>query len=152
MFSVFVICIQVLEHLRHPFEVVKEIGRVIKNDGKIFLTAPQGWYEHQIPNDFYRFTSFALRDIFESAGFKIESIEPIGGYFIYIGNRIAHLPKVVFAPLSNSIFRVILFPIEFFCLFIFSIVTPIICNLLDILDREKNLTLGYRCKAIKIKI
>ena len=37
---------QVLEHVPEPLKVITEFYRVLKPNGKLFLTAPQGWGIH----------------------------------------------------------------------------------------------------------
>ena len=76
-----VLCTQVLEHLQRPSECVKEMYRVLKPGGTLFLSAPMSQSEHQTPYDFYRYTSFGLRFICEDAGFKEVDIIPMGGMF-----------------------------------------------------------------------
>src|SRR3972149_1477550 len=93
-----VINIEVLEHLREPLDALKEIFRVLRPGGRLILIAPQGWEEHGAPNDYFRFTQFGLRYLFEKAGFRVVSIEPLGGYFWYLGPRIAVGPPPLFSP------------------------------------------------------
>ena len=76
-----VLCTQVLEHLEWPLETLSELYRILKPGGKLFLTAPMAHSEHQVPHDYYRFTSFGLRSICEHAGFKEVNIESMGGIF-----------------------------------------------------------------------
>lgn len=74
-----VLCTQVLEHLEWPRESVKEMWRILKPGGKLFLTVPMCQAEHQIPYDFFRYTSYGLRSICGHAGFSEITIEPFGG-------------------------------------------------------------------------
>src|SRR6187549_2801026 len=37
----YVLCTQVLEHVRRPEVVIQEISRILKNEGLLFLTVPQ---------------------------------------------------------------------------------------------------------------
>lgn len=76
-----VLCTQVLEHLEWPRESVKEMYRVLKPGGRLFVTAPMSQGEHQIPYDFFRYTSFGLRSICEHAGFQGIEIWPFGGRY-----------------------------------------------------------------------
>lgn len=76
-----VLCTQVLEHLERPGEAVKELYRVLKPGGKLFLTAPMAHNEHQVPYDFYRYTSYGLKSICEHAEFHEIMIIPFGGMF-----------------------------------------------------------------------
>jgi SAM-dependent methyltransferase len=74
-----VLCTQVLEHLEWPREAVREFHRVLKPGGVLYLTAPMAQAEHQVPFDYFRYTSFGLRAILRGAGFDAPRIEPLGG-------------------------------------------------------------------------
>jgi SAM-dependent methyltransferase len=65
---------QVLEHVRNPFAMVQEIGRVLKPDGVLLLTAPQAWPLHEKPYDFFRYTRYGLEEISLQAGFEVLEI------------------------------------------------------------------------------
>lgn len=140
---------QVLEHVREPKAILLEILRVLKPGGRLLLTAPQGWYEHQAPHDYFRFTSFALRYLLESTGYVVEEIRPMGGYFRYLGNRIGHLSKVLFPVRRRLFWKVFWLPFELVTVVVFSGLIPIALTALDFLDRERSFTLGYRCIARK---
>ena len=139
---------QVLEHVSHPEEVLKELYRVLKTQGKLYLTAPQGWHEHQKPHDYFRYTQYSLRILLKSAGFRDIVIEPLGGYFYYLGNRLTYIPKVLFQDLSG-LTRCIFFPLELLTLLAFCLLGPVICYYLDPLDRKNEFTLSYKCLAVK---
>jgi SAM-dependent methyltransferase len=143
-----VLNIQVLEHVADPQEVVDEMFRVLKPGGKLLLTAPQGWHEHQQPNDFFRFTRFSLTPIFLRAGFSSVEVQPIGGYFHYLGHRLTYIPKILFQK-RTAWLRVLLFPLELLSLAVFCFLSPLICYYLDFLDRDKEFTLCYKCVATK---
>lgn len=76
-----ILCTEVLEHLEQPRETVKELFRVLKPGGKLFLTVPMAHGEHQVPHDFFRYTSYGLRSICSEAGFNEVAIAPLGGMF-----------------------------------------------------------------------
>jgi SAM-dependent methyltransferase len=76
-----VVCTQVLEHLTRPRESILELHRVLRPGGRLFLTAPMAHGEHQMPHDFYRFTSSGLYWLCEQAGFEKITIAPFGGMF-----------------------------------------------------------------------
>jgi len=143
-----VLNIQVLEHVKKPALVVSELHRVLKPGGRLYLTAPQGWAEHQQPHDYYRFTSYALEHLLLEAGFKGIEIKPLGGYFHYLGHRLTFVPKVLFPPLPRTI-RVLLFPLELATLGLFCLAFPVACYYLDSLDGNREFTLGYCCIAEK---
>jgi SAM-dependent methyltransferase len=66
-----VISTEVLEHIFEPKEFLNEINRVLRPGGKLLLTVPFIWDEHEQPCDFGRYTSFGLIFIMETAGFKV---------------------------------------------------------------------------------
>ena len=143
-----VLNIQVLEHVPDPGAVLQELYRVLKPGGRLYLTAPQGWHEHQQPHDYFRFTQYSLRLLLESIGFQQIAIQPLGGYFHYLGQRLTYIPKILFQDRAG-ITRILFFPLEFISLVVCCLIGPISCYYLDRLDRAKEFTLCYKCLAIK---
>ncbi|MGB7077143.1 MAG: class I SAM-dependent methyltransferase [Xanthobacteraceae bacterium] len=74
-----VLLTEVLEHCPRPGDVLKEIARVMKPGGFLFLTVPFIWPIHTVPHDEYRYTPFALRRLLDEAGFPDANIEATGG-------------------------------------------------------------------------
>jgi SAM-dependent methyltransferase len=64
---------QVLEHIFTPKEFLKEINRILKPEGKLLLTVPFVWDEHEQPFDYARYSSFGLKSLLEESGFEIIS-------------------------------------------------------------------------------
>lgn len=62
---------QVFEHVFNPDEFLKEANRVLKSNGKILLTVPFVWDEHEQPFDYARYSSFGLESILIKHGFEI---------------------------------------------------------------------------------
>ncbi len=73
-----ILCSQVLEHVFTPNEFVGEIARVLKPGGKLLLTVPFVWDEHEQPNDYARYTSFGLRALLEGNGLKVLQHRKLG--------------------------------------------------------------------------
>ena len=73
-----VLCNQVLEHVFEPHHFISEIYRVLKPSGNLLLTVPFVWDEHEQPYDYARYTSFGLKHLLLSAGFKIKQELKIG--------------------------------------------------------------------------
>lgn len=80
-----VILSQVLEHLPSPRASLREIFRILKPGGKVFIYCPNAssylrklfgkyWHGWHIPFHFYAFTQQTIKKLAESAGFKIEDI------------------------------------------------------------------------------
>lgn len=66
-----VITNQVLEHIFTPEDFLKEINRVLKPNGKLLLTVPFVWDEHEQPFDYARYSSFGLKSLLNKNGFEI---------------------------------------------------------------------------------
>ena len=74
-----VLMTEVLEHCPDPNGVLREVCRVMKPGGFLFLTVPFIWPMHTVPHDEYRYTPFALNRMLEQAGFPNPKIEATGG-------------------------------------------------------------------------
>jgi SAM-dependent methyltransferase len=66
-----VLCNQVLEHVFNPDQFLCEIARILKPGGKLLLTVPFVWDEHEQPHDYARYSSFGLRALLEKNGFRL---------------------------------------------------------------------------------
>lgn len=73
-----VLCNQVLEHVFNPDEFLLEVNRVLKRGGRLLLTVPFVWDEHEQPFDYARYSTFGLRDLLEKSGFKIIEHKKLG--------------------------------------------------------------------------
>lgn len=71
-----VLLIEVLEHLKEPGYVLKEICRILKPGGKLILTTPLVWPIHEAPNDYFRYTNYGLEYLLKNAGFTDIKIIP----------------------------------------------------------------------------
>ena len=74
-----VLLTEVLEHCPDAEAVLREVYRVLRPGGFLFLTVPFIWPIHDVPHDEFRYTPFSLRRILESAGFQDPVIEATGG-------------------------------------------------------------------------
>lgn len=66
-----VVSFQVLEHVFEPDVFINEIKRVLKPNGRLLITVPFFWDEHEQPYDYARYTSFGLKYIFEKKDFNV---------------------------------------------------------------------------------
>lgn len=98
-----ILCNQVLEHVPSPDLFLEEINRVVRVNGRLLLTVPFVWGEHEKPNDFRRYTSFGIIDLLERNGFRIVFHSKIGNnasiffqlFSTYILVLVVKLPKYV---------------------------------------------------------
>lgn len=73
-----VLCNQVLEHVFNPDQFLGEIARMLRPGGKLLLTVPFVWDEHEQPNDYARYSSFGLRALMEKQGLRVLRHEKLG--------------------------------------------------------------------------
>lgn len=70
-----IICTEVFEHIPNLDKILKELHRVLKHKGKILISVPFVWNEHEIPNDYQRFSRFGISLFLENNGFKILTVQ-----------------------------------------------------------------------------
>lgn len=144
-----ILCIQVLEHVKEPQIILNELYRVLKKNGYLYASVPQGWCVHQAPFDYYRYTNYGIKYLLEKADFKVDCINPTTGYFGYLANRLLFFPKFTFWTIKNKFLRLLLLPLELFSYILFVLFIPPLLNALDRFDKDKDFTLNYLIKAHK---
>ena len=82
-----VVCTAVLEHLEEPKAALIESLRVLKRGGHAIYTVPLFWHLHEEPRDFYRYTKYGLRHLFEAAGYEVVEITAASGFWITFGSE-----------------------------------------------------------------
>lgn len=86
-----VLCTQVVEHVRDPFLLFRELSRVLKPGGVLILSGPMYWPLHEEPHDYWRFTEHGLRQLARQAGLETQSILREGGAVALTAVSINHL-------------------------------------------------------------
>lgn len=129
-----------IEHLPEPGRALAEIARTLKPGAVLLIAAPLEWEVHQAPHDYFRYTRHGLEYLLQRAGMRVEELHPAGGYFRLLARRLLNgLQFFAGGP------RWLLFPLAAILLVPPALILPF----LDFLDRDRNFTLGYFCKARK---
>jgi len=80
-----VICTSVLEHLEEPKKALEECRRILKNGGVAIYSIPFIWHLHEQPRDFYRFSTYGIKYLFEKVGFEIIELKALSGFWVTFG-------------------------------------------------------------------
>jgi SAM-dependent methyltransferase len=132
-----VVSFQVMEHLCEPQSFLNEAYRILKPNCYILLTVPFQWWVHEAPYDYYRYTRYGLKYLFQKAGFKEVKVTASSGFWLtwilkfnYHSRRFIRGPRPI-----KWLIKFILIPIWF----LGQKVAPV----LDKYDRNENETSGY---------
>ena len=107
-----VLCNQVFEHVFNPGEFLSEVRRVMAPGGRLLLTVPFVWDEHEQPWDYARYSSFGLRALLEQHGFRVLRQQKLMNDFSLIFQlSIAYLYKVTLtrSPYLNLVMTILMF-------------------------------------------
>ncbi|QCP50766.1 class I SAM-dependent methyltransferase [Trinickia violacea] len=94
------ICIEVLEHAQNPELLLREIARVLKEQGVLLLTVPWSARRHHIPYDYHRFTRERLQILIGEVGFGDIQIIERGSDIGVIANKLTVLTARLIKPAS----------------------------------------------------
>ena len=83
-----VLNVQVLEHTPRPSELVKEMARVLRDDGRLILSAPFQFRLHEEPHDYFRYSPHGLRELCRDAGLDVVEVHPMGSLWSVIGHKL----------------------------------------------------------------
>ena len=83
---------QVFEHVFNPDIFLKEINRVVKINGRLLMSVPFVWSEHEQPFDFARYSSFGMKSLLKRYGFEViecrKSVNDLGVIFQLLNDYI----------------------------------------------------------------
>jgi SAM-dependent methyltransferase len=83
-----VVCTQVLEHVPRPWRAVAELARVLRPGGLLILSAPHLSAVHEAPNDYCRFTRYALQSMASVNGLQVQRIGEVGGFVAFASHGV----------------------------------------------------------------
>jgi SAM-dependent methyltransferase len=135
--------VAVLEHTPYPRQTLHEMARALKLGGQLMIIVPTMWEEHQMPHDYYRFTRYGAQNLLEEAGFAVDQVRPLGGYFWFMGRKFIDVLEFF-----ERFPRSLLWP---FLAIPFGFLLPMLCTHLDWLDRDKYYTIGQLCFCRRVR-
>lgn len=133
-----VVSFQVMEHVSEPDLMIREIYRTLKKDSYVIITSPFMWGIHEEPRDFYRYTKYGLRYLFEKNSFEIVEIRANTGYWIMAGLRFNYY----LSRFGGRYLKYLLSPIYYF--------VQVLSLILDKIDKVESDTASYTLVARKI--
>lgn len=145
------VCIQTLEHVNEPQQVIREISRVLQPGKRLYLSAPMSWHQHQKPHDYFRYTSFGFKYLLEKSGMRVVEMRPMGGYFWFLSFNLQLLHHRLFPKPRRLELQLLQMPFKVATQFIFFLMLPLLFFYLDRLDRVKDHTMGWVCIAEKVE-
>lgn len=141
-----VIMVNSLYYFKNPLKVIKSASNMIKSKGKLVIVTPFLYPIHDKPRDKYRFTEFGLKELLKE-DFKIEEIEPIGGFFnlpaVILHSIIKGLPLLAPTPLKN------LSRILAYVVFYIPYILAQFVSILDVFDSTRRFPTYYIAIATK---
>lgn len=73
-----VVCLEVLEHVKHPDRVLAEVARVLKPGANAWFSTPFLYPIHDAPHDYQRFTEHGWRQRVHECGLELVSLRKAG--------------------------------------------------------------------------
>lgn len=67
--------------VKEPEKLCRELFRILKKDGRLYISSPFVFHEVREPDDFRRLTSQGLEQLLKNGGFQNVRLVPFGGHF-----------------------------------------------------------------------
>lgn len=138
-----ILCTEVFEHIPNLNDIVKELYRVLRPQGKILISVPFVWNEHEIPNDYQRFSQFGLCLLLENNHFKILTVQKTT-------NTIYTITQLLTNAIHHAFFTryfILNYFLNFILIFPFNLIGYLIGLIIP--DKKKNLPLNIVILAQK---
>jgi SAM-dependent methyltransferase len=133
---------EVFEHVFDIDPILDEIYRVLKKGGKMLISLPFIWNEHEEPNDFGRYTSFGIKHILDKHGFEVIRLTKTG-HFAAVAAQLVPLYIYELISTKNKYFNLL---INFIFMSPFVIVGLLISS---IMPRNRSLYFNNVVLAVK---
>ena len=103
-----VLLMDVLEHLPQPVPVIEELRRVLRPGGRLIISVPFLYREHEAPHDYTRYTTFALRQLFALRGAEIVRLKKVGNiwytlYTLFIERGMAEGERITLGLVGRAV-------------------------------------------------
>lgn len=69
-----------LEHVRKPWQWIKEVDSILKPNGLCFISVPNTWEHHDYPHDYWRVWPEGLEVLFQEVGWTTLEAFTFGEY------------------------------------------------------------------------
>lgn len=90
-----VMCIEVLEHVPHPIQAIRELSRILRGGGKLIITVPVSSLTHFAPYYFYNgYSRYFFEKVLEDHNLKLIEMSFNGNYFEYLAQEIRRLDEM----------------------------------------------------------
>ena len=147
-----VVATDILEHVESPDDVVAEMNRVLRVGGKLFISVPFVYGEHDFV-DFQRWTTEGLRLLVHRHGFELLVLRKKGGIFRLLASIIELIPYQLLVRRTVRFDSMVRTEKVKFLITVSAklLLAPFVwlISLFDRLDRYQRFTVGFDCIAQK---
>jgi SAM-dependent methyltransferase len=121
-----IVCQEVLEHVRNPYQLVDEFHRKLADGGQLVLQVPFIIGYHPGPEDLWRFTVEAFAMLLPEKNWKIETKEISVGHGTALHRILTEFLAVNFSFLGGRVYRLLkgIGALAFLPLVLFDLLTP----------------------------
>ena len=129
---------QVLEHVPSPVTAVRNVARILRPGGLLFVSVPQAAGDHFEPEHYFNFTQWGLTWVLEQAALEVVDHHRLDGMGNHVGNRLAKFGEILYDQMRGIFRFVIGVPLRAAIMWLAAFVT-----LFDRCDRTRNYVLAH---------